>query len=101
MVNKRAVISLPRTGKPHPVLLVDVSLGGACIQADVVLAVGDEIQLRVDLGADARFTALALVVGARANRQTLYGQYGLRLLRVEGEGLATLKRYVNGAKKVG
>jgi hypothetical protein len=100
-VNRRAVITLPKTGKPHPVLLVDVSSGGACVQADIQLAVGDDILLRADIAPETRLAVKAVVLGARTRRQTLYGQYGLRFVQVDPEAALALRTFIGTKKKAG
>jgi len=98
-VNRRAVISLPKTGRPHPVLLVDVSSGGACVQADIDLAIGDAVVMRVELGADIRFSVRALVTGVRLRRHALYGQYGLRFTGVDAAASAAIQSIIEQAPK--
>jgi hypothetical protein len=83
------------------VLLVDVSSGGACIQADIALSVGDEVTLRGEISPEVRFAVSAVVLGARTRRQTLYGQYGLRFVRVDGKSAEALQAFVGSAKKTG
>jgi Tfp pilus assembly protein PilZ len=99
LVNKRAVITMPRTGRPHPVLLCDVSNGGACVQTDADLAVGDEVLLRAELAADIKVAVTAVITGARTRRQMLYGQYGLRFVRVEPAARLALDAFVGSAAK--
>jgi hypothetical protein len=100
-VNRRAVISMPRTGRPFPVLLVDVSAGGACVQGDIQLAVGDDVMLRAEFGPDVRFAVRAVVLGARTRRQTLYGQFGLRFIDVDAASALALKSFIGVEKKTG
>ena len=100
-VNRRAVITMPRSGRPHPVLLVDVSRGGACVQADVQLAIGDELVLRAELTPDIHMTTRALVIGARVRRQALYSLYGLRFVEIDAASAAALQAYIGTAKKSG
>ena len=100
-VNKRAIITMPRTGRPHPVLLVDLSTGGACVQADLSLAVGDEVLLRAEISPEIRFAVRALVLGARSRRQTFYGQYGLRFVRVDDDAAHAIQTFVATARKTG
>jgi hypothetical protein len=98
-VNRRAVISLPRTGKPHPVLLVDVSSGGACVQADVQLNIGDEILLRAEFNPEIRIAVTAVVIDARSRRKTLYGLYGLRFTGVDEAAELALAAFIGSDKR--
>jgi hypothetical protein len=97
-VNRRAVLTLPRSGKPHPVLLVDVSSGGACVQTDVELRVGDEVLLRAEMPPDVRVAVTCLITDVRAKRDPLYRRYGLRFIGVDPSIAAALAGYVNGTK---
>jgi hypothetical protein len=100
-VNRRAVITMPRTGRPLPVLLVDVSAGGACVQGDVELAIGDDVLLRAEIAPDFHLAVRAIVLGARTRRQTLYGQFGLRFVQIDAAAALALKAYLGSAKKTG
>lgn len=97
-VNRRAVLTLPRSGKPHPVLLVDVSSGGACVQTDVELRVGDEVVLRAEMPPDVRVVVTGLITDVRAKRSAHYHRYGLRFIGVDPAIAQSLAAYVSGTK---
>jgi len=94
IVNHRAVLVMPRTGKPHPVLLHDLSVGGACVQTDAKLLTGDDVRLRIDLGSDANLVLDAIVIGIRPRPHRLYTEFGLRFVGLEPAVRATLDAYV-------
>ena len=94
IVNHRAVLVMPRTGKPHPVLLHDLSAGGACVQTDAKLMTGDDVRLRIDLGLSTNLVLDAIVIGIRSRPNRLYTEYGLRFVGLEPRIRATLEAYV-------
>ncbi|HXW76510.1 MAG TPA: PilZ domain-containing protein [Candidatus Eremiobacteraceae bacterium] len=93
-VNKRAVILLPRGGRPHPVFLRNISALGACVQTDVALRLGDDLRLRAELDPGGKACVDAIVIGIRPRPKLLYTEYGLRFLRVDAEAAAAIVAYV-------
>ena len=79
-VNKRAVLVMPRSGQPLPVLLRNISKGGACVQTDARLSVGDDIRLLVDAEPKVKLILEAIVLDIRPTRGGLYREYGLKFL---------------------
>jgi hypothetical protein len=71
------------------------------VQADIQLAVGDDILLRADIAPETRLAVKAVVLGARTRRQTLYGQYGLRFVQVDPEAALALRTFIGTKKKAG
>lgn len=94
VVNKRAVLVMPRSGRPYPVLLHDVSSGGACIQTDADLSVGDDVRLRFDLNAQTTFLVQAMVTGIRPKPERFYRDYGLRFVGIDEPTQASLEAFV-------
>lgn len=93
-VNKRAVLLLPRSGRPHPVLLRNISVTGACVETDVPLVVGDDVTLRVDKDLDDKLLLTAIVVGVRPKREGYSTEYGMRFIDVGRADAATLASFV-------
>src|SRR5437588_9799437 len=78
VINARAVVVMPRTGKPHPVLLHDISTGGASLQTDAELRTGDDIRLHVDIGLATKLVVDAIVIGVRPRPKRFYTEYAVR-----------------------
>lgn len=95
IVNKRAVLVMPRTGKPHPVLLQDLSIGGACVQTDAKLLMGDSVRLRIDTGMKTDLVLDGIVVGIRPRPERLYTEFGLRFIGVDAPVRAALEAYIS------
>jgi len=94
IVNHRAVLVMPRTGKPHPVLLHNLSIGGACVQTDANLLVGDDVRLRIDVGMETDLVVDALVIGVRPRAHRLYTEFGMRFVGLDPSARATLEAFV-------
>jgi hypothetical protein len=94
IVNHRAVLVMPRTGKPHPVLLHDLSIGGACVQTDAKLLTGDDVRLRIDIGLETDLVLDAIVIGIRPRPHRLYTEFGLRFIGTGTSTRATLEAYI-------
>jgi hypothetical protein len=90
---------MPKTGRPHPVFLRNVSTAGACVQTDVQLRLGDDVRMRIDFEAGVRVTLDAIVIGVRPRPKQLYAEYGLKFLRVSAEAAAAIAAYVSRAQE--
>jgi Tfp pilus assembly protein PilZ len=93
-INKRAVLVMPRTGQPHPVLLHNLSRGGACVQTDARLSTGDDVRLLVYTGPQTKLTLDAIVVGIRQTKARLYTEYGLRFVNANKDAINALDAFV-------
>ena len=92
-MNRRAVLTLPRTGKPHPVLLLNISTTGACVHTDIPLALGDDVRLRIDISRESMVTLNAIVARVRP-RSALFSEYGLRIIKPDAGARAALDAFV-------
>jgi hypothetical protein len=98
-VNRRAVLLLPRSGRPHPVLLRNISISGACVVTDAPLAMGDDVTLRVDKDEETKLALTAIIVGVRPLRQGYYTEYGMRFVNVRQSDAAVLESFVERLPK--
>jgi hypothetical protein len=85
---------MPRTGRPHPVFLKNVSAAGACVQTDAHLRLGDDVRLRIDFDTNSRANLDAIVIGIRPRPKQLYAEYGLRFLNVSPQASAAIAAYL-------
>jgi hypothetical protein len=97
-VNRRAVVLLPRTRRPHPVFLRNVSAAGACIQTDAQLALGEDITLRIELDAGKVLIVEAIVIGIRPRPPQFYSEFGLRFARLDSTTVQALASFVERQK---
>src|SRR5438105_4075341 len=98
-LNRRAVLSMPRTGRPHPVLLRNISQSGACVRTDAPLALGEDVRLKIDVGDGGTIVLKAIVIGVRPQRETFYADYGLKFLCVSAACAAALAAFVLARSK--
>jgi hypothetical protein len=98
-VNRRAVLLLPRSGRPHPVLLRNISISGACVVTDATLAIGDDVTLRVDKDEETKLALKAIIVGVRPLNQAYYTEYGMRFVSLTQSDAAVLASFVERLPK--
>jgi hypothetical protein len=94
-VNQRAVLILPKTGQPHPVLLRDVSTTGACVHGDVNLSVGDAIRLRIDIDKATKLIVPGFVTRVRQMSAPYFTEIGVRFGSIDGPSAQALSAYVS------
>ena len=95
VVDEQVLLRVPFDEGYRPVLLRDLSAGGACIRTDLQLSRGDIVSLIVDLGATAQFEFGVKVISCRKNDHNCFQEYGLRIVEVTMENAALLNAYVD------
>ncbi|HXW76979.1 MAG TPA: PilZ domain-containing protein [Candidatus Eremiobacteraceae bacterium] len=78
-----------------PVLLSDLSCGGACIRTDLRLAVGDVVWLAIELDGEEPFEFAAKVLAVHAQDRACYYEYGLRIVEATLENASRLNAFVD------
>jgi hypothetical protein len=78
-----------------PVLLSDLSSGGACIRTDLRLALGDLVWLAVDLDGDEPFEFTAKVIAQHGSDRACYFEYGLRIVEATIANATRLNAFVD------
>jgi hypothetical protein len=95
VLDEQVLLRVPFDEEYRPVLLRDLSAGGACVRTDLQLTRGDVVMLVVDLGAGAQFEFGAKVISVRNNDHNCFREYGLRIVEVTMENAALLNAYVD------
>jgi hypothetical protein len=93
-VNDQALLDAPAAGGVCPVLLRNLSSGGACIRTDLHLACGDTAMLVIG-DEDQRFEFAAKVISVRPHEHGAFAEYGLRIVEVTMENAAKLNAFVD------
>lgn len=99
LVNEQAALHVPTRNETHPVLLRDLSVGGACIRTDLRLAQGDEVWLRVGSEPESKFNLHATIISVRLQSTGFFTDYGLRLASVNMEDAHALNAFI--LRKIG
>jgi hypothetical protein len=93
-VNDKALLDSPAADGVCPVLLRDLSSGGACIRTDLRLSCGDSAVLVIGSDDD-QFEFAAKVISVRPQEHGVFAEYGLRIVEVTMENAAKLNAFVD------
>ena len=88
-----ARISLP-DGRDLPVMLVQLSVGGARIQSSVRLIPGQTIILAVDIGLGLRHDITAQVLHVRKEQRGFYHVCGLQFVDIDAEKIRNIATFI-------
>lgn len=93
LANDPATLTLPDRQR-RPVILKQLSAGGARVQSPIALSAHAIVMLRLDLGPGRRLNLEAVVVYCQHERQGLHYMSGLRFTHIDHNGVAEIVTYI-------